>query len=331
MNSLHDKMQRQNMQAAADALLDPHRHPGELLAAAHALRESLGQLAQWHDTDPEAEQATALAAGVAISPSDAARCTTHHQRTACFLRGTLAAIEAAQAQHPGPIDVIYAGCGPLAPLAVGLCHRLQGVTFWPVDVHDSSIASVRRLVTNAGYDGYFGDLAVADACTHQWPGPAQVAVVEVMQQALLKEPQIAVTANLARQLVPGGLLVPQSVRLDIQQHDPAREFELDPDRPLARIRVPVTPFLELTVTSAEQLLAGHEIEFQLNDARALPVIVTTAITVHENVILDDYDCSPTVPWPIRDLGRPVAGTRAILRHVPGPSPHLVATRVDGSG
>jgi hypothetical protein len=36
-----------------------------------------------------------------------------------------------------------------------------------------------------------------------------------MQRALTREPQVAVTRQLARQLVPGGLLVPESVRVDL--------------------------------------------------------------------------------------------------------------------
>jgi len=195
--------------------------------APHGWVEALGTLAGFDEQVPQATTSTELETGLAISPMDAARCVLDFQRTACFLRGTLAAIEAAINRKAGKVEVLYAGCGPLAPLAVALCHRVENVRFWPVDIHQISVDSVVRLVRNAGYEKRFGEIVVADAAQYQWPQRGEVGIIEVMLRGLENEPQVAVTDNLVRQLVSDGEIVPSAVRLDIQLYDPTTEFDLE--------------------------------------------------------------------------------------------------------
>ncbi|MBC8424809.1 hypothetical protein H8E07_11860 [bacterium] len=316
------------LRAAADTLLSPDCYPGELLDAAHALHEILADLAEWDDQSDEAAQQIELDAGVAIAPVDAARCILDFRRTAAYLRGTLAAITAAGADTDGPVEVLYAGCGPLAPLAVALCHRAPRARFWPVDIHRNATESVHRLVSRAGYEEQFGDIVRADAARHRWPAAGHVAIAEVMQKALEKEPQIAVAANLATQLRPGGVLVPERISLDVQLLDPAVEFDLEQGTTReteARVRVPLVSFLQLRADNAAELMAGCEVEFEFTDPRGLQVMVSTRIDVHGDISLGDYDCGLTIPWLAHDLGRSGPGQRARLRLVPGPSPHLEAS------
>jgi len=313
------------LHTAADQLLDPASYPGQLLAAAQSLRETLAALAGWDEHSADAAIETGLAEGVAISPADAARCILDYQRTVCFLRGTLAAIEAAGARCDGRIDVLYAGCGPLAPLAVALCHRAPRARFWPVDIHTSAVDSVRRLVARAGYDDQFGEIVCADASEHHWPTAGQVGIVEVMQRALEKEPQIAVTANLAPQLLPGGTLVPKCVKLAVQLLDPAVEFNVGHDESpelAERIRIPIVPLLQLRADNAAELLAGCAVEFAFDEPPALAVMVSTQITVYDEIVLNDYDSGLTMPWLAHDLGRSGPGKRGVIRLVTGRSPRL---------
>jgi len=258
-----------SLQKSADTLLDCNASPGELLTAARELREALGTLAGFDEQVPQATTSTELETGLAISPMDAARCVLDFQRTACFLRGTLAAIEAAINRKAGKVEVLYAGCGPLAPLAVALCHRVENVRFWPVDIHQISVDSVVRLVRNAGYEKRFGEIVVADAAQYQWPQRGEVGIIEVMLRGLENEPQVAVTDNLVRQLVSDGEIVPSAVRLDIQLYDPTTEFDLGGEVVPMRVRVPVAKFLELRADTANELMAGHELE--LPGACSVPV------------------------------------------------------------
>ena len=58
--------------------------------------------------------------------------------------------------------------------------------------------------------------------------PLHILVIEAMQKALEKEPQVALTLNLARRLPDGGVLIPERIRLAACLADLGREFSLDP-------------------------------------------------------------------------------------------------------
>jgi hypothetical protein len=86
--------------------------------------------------------ATSVAAGYAVSPLDAGRCLLDLRRTVVYLRGVYHAIQEAQQRFPGEvIQVLYAGCGPFAPLCLPLLPLLAGqaVHFTLLDVHARAI------------------------------------------------------------------------------------------------------------------------------------------------------------------------------------------------
>lgn len=311
----------------ADVLLDPLAAPGDQLAAAHALRDALASLAGWSEEDPGVGVEVAVAGGIAICPLDATRCIPEYRRTAGFLQGLAAAIDDAAARCEGVVDVLYAGCGPLAPLALALVHRAPRARFWPVDIHPENVACVRRLVAAAGLEEHFGAIVAADASGHRWPVAGHVAVAEVMQRGLEKEPQIAVTANLADQLRPEGRLVPERIVLEVLLFDTAAEFAAaaaGAEPPPPRVRVPVAPLLALDRRSAAALRDGAAVEFGYEEPAGLQVLVSTRIEVHGDLILRDYECSLTLPWVAHDLGRSGPGRRGRIRYVSGPSPRLAA-------
>ena len=64
----------------------------------------------------------------------------------------------------------------------------------------------------------------ADATRLTLEEPVHVVVAETMQQALTKEPQLAVTAHLAGQLARGGVFIPEAVRVEATATDLEREF-----------------------------------------------------------------------------------------------------------
>src|SRR5215813_3376766 len=183
---------------------------------------SLGQLfrditGMREDTvEPRDRSATLAPSGSAISPLDAARCLLDARRTAIYLRGVHSAIQEVQQRFPREvIHVLYAGCGPFAPLCLPLLPLLAGqaVHFTLLDVHARAIESAQAILAALRLEGVNVDCLVCDATHYHNPDhqPLHVVVSETMQRALEKEPQVAILMNTAPQLTAGGLMVPEMI------------------------------------------------------------------------------------------------------------------------
>jgi len=141
-------------------------------------------------------------------------------RTAMYLRAVDEALRELLARFPGEtIGVVYAGTGPLAPLLLPLLPRFRGepIAVTLIDLHEEAIESVRTLAGSLVDTSIALELVCGDACAYEQPSERRLhlVVTETMQRALTREPQVAITRQLARQLVPGGLFVPESVRVDL--------------------------------------------------------------------------------------------------------------------
>jgi hypothetical protein len=179
--------------------------------------------------DPRDRSATSLPAGSAISPLDAGCCLLDPRRTAVFLRGVYDAIQEAQQRFSGEvIHVLYAGCGPFAPLCLPLLPLLarQPVHFTLLDVHARAIESVQAIMAALRLEVANVDCLVCDATQYRTPDhrPLHVVVSETMQRALEKEPQVAILMNTAPQLAAGGLMVPEMIAVDAVLTDLSREL-----------------------------------------------------------------------------------------------------------
>src|SRR6185295_13729188 len=104
----------------ADDLLFQQEDEERLKAAATQLYSLCSSVTRTGDSSLHADDLieTRLSNGNAISPRDAASCLLDYSRTSKFLRGIHAAIVEAQKRFPDTtIEILYAGCGPFAPLA----------------------------------------------------------------------------------------------------------------------------------------------------------------------------------------------------------------------
>jgi hypothetical protein len=159
-----------------------------------------------------------LDSGIAISPRAAANCVTDYRRTLVFLRAVHAALTKLQATHDtGVVDVLYAGCGPWATLLLPLLDEFppERLRVRLLDAHASALESVRRLVELFGLEAHAISTEVADASIYRCTVAPQLIVAETMHKALEQEPQYAVTANLAPQLAPDGIFVPERIDVDL--------------------------------------------------------------------------------------------------------------------
>jgi hypothetical protein len=207
------------LERIAEILLCPATPARDLARAAADLYECLSspvpEIARRDDGSPP----TSLPHGIALSPVAAAACSKDPVRTTLFLRGVAAALAEALQRFPGEtIEIVYAGTGPLAPLAFPLLVRLADapVRFTFIDVHADSIAATRVLADRLGVVHAI-EFVIGDAASYRHPPGRRLhgLVTETMQAALLREPQVAITRQIAPQIVPGGFLVPESVRVDL--------------------------------------------------------------------------------------------------------------------
>jgi hypothetical protein len=204
------------MLGAVDVLLDGASGLAELGFAAAALYEALA--APVMDLLAAGHEGTRLAEGLALSPRLAGECVRDAVRTAMLLRGVYAALGEALRRFAGEIvEVVYAGTGPLAPLVIPLLPRFAEapVAFTFVDVHEEAVRASRIVAEHFGVAGAVWAFVTADATRYLHSSPIHLLIIETMQQALTREPQVAIVRHLARQLAPGGLMVPESVRVDL--------------------------------------------------------------------------------------------------------------------
>jgi hypothetical protein len=271
--------------------------------------------------DPRDRSATALSVGSAISPLDAGRCLLDLRRTAAYLRGVYDAIQEAQQRFPGEvIHVLYAGCGPFAPLCLPLLPLLAGqpVRFTVLDVHARAIESVQAIMAALRLDGTNVDCLVCDATHYHTPDhrPLHVVVSEAMQRALEKEPQVAIVMNSAPQLAAGGLMVPEMIAVDAVLTDLSRELgargiggkgvTAEPSAPALKPwsgRIPLGRILEIdreracawAATGMSTHLPPARIALPSAVAAQYSLVLTTTIRTFGVHVLREYESGLTHP------------------------------------
>ncbi len=207
---------RSRLRRIAGALLAQRGTSGSWRTAAVALSELFSEIAPLAPNEAVSpdHEATVLAGGKAISTVDAARCISDTERTRAFLTGIAHTVWSGGRE---PVHVLYAGTGPYAPLVVPLTtifepERLR-VTL--VDVHPTSIERLDAVVRALALEPYLEAVHCADAACFDPPRspPVDVLVVETMQRALTREPQVAILRHLLRRLPDTVVLVPRVVTI----------------------------------------------------------------------------------------------------------------------
>jgi hypothetical protein len=315
----------------ADELLSHRAEDDRLSAAVAGLYSLCSSVTGIDENSGHADDAdmTSLTCGEAISPGDAARCLLDYSRTSKFLRGLEAAILEAQKRFPDTaIDILYAGCGPFAPLAVPLTARFNSaeIKFTLLDVHKRSLDAARRNFQALGKSAFVREYLQCDAASYQHDAPhvIHIVVVEAMQAALEREPQVAIMMNLAPQLCAGGLFLPERITINCSLCDLTKEFPALPAEVAdslsgggtGRVRVELGRVLELTAGSCRHLLAAGDGDGQAGTSLARKLLnvpkeldgefylmLSTDITVFDSIALDDYESGLTCPRILYDAGK----------------------------
>lgn len=156
--------------------------------------------------------------GIAISPDDATDCMIEQHRLTSFSLGLLQAVQEMQRRRPGEtIKILYAGTGPFATLLLPIIPDFSAgdIEVTAIDIHQASVESAEQLMVHLGVRSFFKTFIQADATRFIPSESFHVLVTETMDRTLTGEPQAAITVNLTKYLTPDGILVPESVAVNL--------------------------------------------------------------------------------------------------------------------
>jgi hypothetical protein len=206
---------QESLKAYADALTGEDATFIEIKSAAdnlHSLFVKAGGINALADDAP----GTYSAFGLAVSPVSAGRCLLDAMRTRKFARGLhLALNHKLQSVGKKPLNVLYAGSGPYALLAVLMTpyFKPEELQFSIIDIHRKSVDSVKGIISQFNLAAYFKEIILGDAIKYKAAEGSRpdVLITETMLNALQKESQVAIAANLAPQLSDDGIMIPEEI------------------------------------------------------------------------------------------------------------------------
>jgi len=270
---------------------------------------------------------TFLDGGMAINPQAAAYCIKDYQRSVMFIRGVYAAIKVAQERFVDtPIKILYAGCGPFATLLLPLIGQFKPgeLDIHLLDIHQQSLDSVKQLINYFGFNNHTINLLQGDACSYQHPNALHLIIAETMQKSLEQEPQFAVTANLAPQLDPVGIFIPEKIEVALCLAHWESEKELfkrlnniDEEalikagkrHPIGTIftLLPEQAAMQMSEASYNKDTSMLELSPQImqvpsvDEIESYDALMFTRIQIFEQYYLKDYEADLTLPHKCYDL------------------------------
>lgn len=244
-----------------------------------------------------------LKSGKAIGPAQAAHCLMEGTRTATFIRGIHKAIQQLKQQFPGKrLNVLYAGCGPFATLLtpLTLLYRADELAFHLMDINETSLAAAQNLYAHLGLTNYVVSWLNADATVYQTDIQYDLIICEAMQQALKKEPQVAIMQNLIPQLPEHGIFIPKRIEVSAQLLDYNKETEAFFLAGMVPERINLGCIYKI---DREEYAGQAAVTFLLpEEAKEFPSLnLMTDICVFADEHLTAYNCSLNLPVRVLDV------------------------------
>lgn len=209
-----------NLKSVTGALLSPVMDSSGISEAALSLKNLFSEAAAFDEMETANQQNIPTKAGMSIAPRWAASCLNDGMRTRKFILGIRDAIEERLKMNPGRfVTVLYAGTGPFASLLTPLITvftpaQLQMVL---IEINPVSVHYLEKIIRHFGMEDYLIELVQADAGTYSIFDTQQpdIVVSETMDNALQREPQVSIVANLLSQCKLNPVLIPELIKIDV--------------------------------------------------------------------------------------------------------------------
>ncbi|MEL7231229.1 MAG: class I SAM-dependent methyltransferase [Pseudomonadota bacterium] len=275
--------------------------------------------------------------GWAISPLRAQMCLADSRRSLEFMCGVYEAVTDLRAQITDrPVRLLYAGCGPLAPLvmpslAIFSAGELQVIL---LDMHAESLASAEQLIAahdlsdrvNAYIEGDAGHFVVDQS------QPPDVVVMEILESCLDQEPQVGVSRHLMTQC-PGALLIPEDITVSMALVNPDKEFS-PTGNPADFDRILVGDVFSLNKSRIASwtdikgdILPAATLDVPDYNRRTYTPVLRTVIKTYGGHTLQDYHSGLTAPCSHDSLAQAVPGARLAFQYRDSRQPGLFANLV----
>jgi hypothetical protein len=329
---------RDSLRQAVTSLLSSEEDHGLVESAANQLFSILARTSGLETSLDKFEyaQETITPNGKAISPNDAARCVLDFQRTAKFVRGIRAAIHQALKDFTcRPLEILYAGCGPFAPFAIAMAQQFEPeeIQLTLLDIHEQSLKAAEEIFLSSGCADYVKAFVKCDAAIYQHNGPFHVVIIEALQKALEKEPQVAMAMNLSRQLEKGGILIPEKITVDA-----CLEMLRSAEIPEKSRKIYLGRLVEVSKNALRHQSDTHpnrslhelppvSVQIPSGVPPDLYLMLSTTITVFDSIQLLDYESGLTYPTFLHDLGHCKPGDRIEFSYRIGNSPGFTYRRL----
>lgn len=207
-----------SLNSLTEILLSPEINYSKIREAVFSLNKLFCESVSFDEMDFINQTDITTKTGKAIAPRWAASCLTDMMRTRKFILGIKDAIEERSKMNPGkPVIVMYAGTGPFASLLTPLVTVFSPAQLQMVllEINPVSVSFLEKIIQKFGMAEYLIEMMQADAVTYSIPANQQpdIIVSETMNNALQKEPQVSIVANLLSQCNRNPFLIPEMIRV----------------------------------------------------------------------------------------------------------------------
>lgn len=272
-------------------ILKPEDFHEKLAPAVTAYTELLFKLGKIDHEGVEDRKHIGLEFGNAVGTFWAANCVKEVFRTQRFIRGLHLAIKDKLKQKGGTVNVLYAGTGPFATLALPIMtqFRPEEVQFSFLEINKNSFDKLQDVILAFDLQKYIKRSEIADATGYVLPDKdVDIVLSETLNRALITEPQVFIMLNIAKQLDDDVIFIPEEITVNLCIK---KRNENKPNKLKTLINFNLAQMRQIIRNSNSQEWVFEEIEAQIEDTAATDLCYATEIKVYRNNFLGYNDSS----------------------------------------